>query len=312
MIDVKNLTMDYGATRALDDVSFEVKEGEVVGLLGPNGAGKTTLMRILTTYLYPTRGTAVINGIDVTQDPLRVRQMIGYLPETPPLYPDMRVSDFLTFVGESRDLDAAALKRRKEWVIEATQIARVWKHNISELSLGFRQRVGLAQALIHDPQVVILDEPTSGLDPMQIIGIRRLIKDLVQTKTVICSTHILQEASAVADRLVIVDRGRVVANGKLGELKEQKGHDAVFAVTVQAPREDVWAALHSIPTVKELKVAAESAAGIRFVGTAGSRLEVAAYVSRFVREKGWVLEELTLRDPSLEDIFIGFFDTSET
>ena len=192
MIDVKNLTMDYGLTRALDDVSFEVKEKEIVGLLGPNGAGKTTLMRILTTYLYPTLGTATIGGIDITVDPLRVRQMLGYLPETPPLYMDMRVDEYLTFVGESRGLDAATLRKRKDWVIEETQIAGVWKHNAGELSLGYRQRVGLAQALIHDPEVVILDEPTSGLYPMQIIGIRQLIKYLAKTKTIIYSTHILQ------------------------------------------------------------------------------------------------------------------------
>jgi ABC-2 type transport system ATP-binding protein len=312
MIDVKNLTMDYGLTRALEGISFSVQEKEIVGLLGPNGAGKTTLMRILTTYLFPTQGSATINGIDITVDPLRVRQMIGYLPETPPLYMDMRVDEYLTFVGESRGLDSAMLRKRKDWVIEATQIAGVWKHNASELSLGFRQRVGLAQALIHDPQVVILDEPTSGLDPMQIIGIRQLIKDLAKTKTIIFSTHILQEASAVADRLVIIDRGKLVANGTLRELKEQKGKDIMFTVAIQAPKDEAWAALKSIPAVKELKLSGEAGTSFRFTGTASSLDEVAAFANQFVKQKGWVLKELSLREPSLEDIFLGYFKPSET
>ena len=214
MIEAKNLTMHYGATCALDNVSFRTSEKEVVGLLGPNGAGKTTLMRILTTFIYPTKGTASICGHDITENPLAARKTLGYLPENPPLYVDMRVDEYLDFVGRSRGLSSAKLKERKEWVIEATQIRKVYKHTIFELSLGYRQRVGLAQALIHDPQVVILDEPTSGLDPMQIVGIRKLIKDLSREKTVIFSTHILQEASAVSDRLLIIDQGRIIAQGR--------------------------------------------------------------------------------------------------
>ncbi len=311
MIDVKSLTMDYGVTRALDGVSFDVKEKEIVGLLGPNGAGKTTIMRLLTTYLYPTSGTAVIGGVDITEDPLRVRQMLGYLPETPPLYMDMRVDEYIAFVGQSRGLQGSELKKRKDWVIEATQIAGVWKHNLNEISLGFRQRVGLAQALIHDPKVVILDEPTSGLDPMQIIGIRKLIKDLSQTKTIIFSTHILQEASAVADRLVIIDRGKIVANGTLQELKVQRGKDVTFAVTLQAPRDEAWAALKSIPAVKTLNLTSESPQAVHFSGTASSLDEVAAFVNQFVKQKGWVVKELALREPSLEEIFLGYFKPSE-
>lgn len=228
MIEVDNLTMYYGALPALVDVTFEAKEGEVVGLLGPNGAGKTTLMRILTTFFYPTKGTARINGIDITGNPQAVRNIIGYLPETPPLYMDMRVDEFINFVGRSRGLSDGKLKERIDWVVEATRISEVWKHMINELSLGFRQRVGLAQALIHDPQVVILDEPTSGLDPLQIVAIRKLIKDLAREKAVIFSTHILQEASSVAQRLVIIDRGRIIANSLLDDLKKEKTLEEAF------------------------------------------------------------------------------------
>ena len=221
MIEAKNLTMFYGSTRAVDGVSFEVKEREIVGFLGPNGAGKTTVMRLLTTFIYPTAGIARIAGFDVTENPISARRALGYLPETPPLYMDMRVDDFMNFVGHARGLKGNKLKERKDWVAQACGITPVWKHNIYELSMGYRQRVGLAQALIHDPAVVILDEPTSGLDPIQIIGIRNLIKELSKTKTILFSTHILQEASAISHRLFIMNRGKIVAQGTLDELRGQ-------------------------------------------------------------------------------------------
>lgn len=218
MIETKDLHMVYGTTRALGGVSFKIQPGEIVGLLGPNGAGKTTIMRILTTFVYPTKGRAVVGGHDVIRDPIAVRRVMGYLPETPPLYTDMRVDEYVDFVGRSRGLRGRTLKDRKSWVIEAVGIASVWKHAIHELSLGYRQRVGLAQALIHDPQVVVLDEPTSGLDPIQIIGIRDLIRSLAKNKTILFSTHILQEAAAISNRLVIINAGQVVAQGTLKEL----------------------------------------------------------------------------------------------
>lgn len=223
MITAQNVSMHYGSVRAVSDVSFTVKKGEIVAFLGPNGAGKTTLMRVLTTFIYPTRGRVVINGIDITQDPIGARKAFGYLPEMPPLYADMRVDDFMHFVGKARGLRGHHLKEREDWVIEACGIAPVWKHAIYELSLGYRQRVGLAQALIHDPQVLILDEPTSGLDPIQIIGIRHLIKELSKTKAIIFSTHILHEASTLSDRLFIINRGCIVAQGTVQELRTSAG-----------------------------------------------------------------------------------------
>lgn len=221
MIDVQSLTMYYGSFKALAEVSFQAREREILGLLGPNGAGKTTAMRILTTYLYPSSGTATINGKDILEKPMEIRKQIGYLPETAPLYPEMQVEEYLKFIAHARELNRKTIKDRLEWVKEKCGIGPVWKHTISELSKGFRQRVGLAQALIHDPKVLILDEPTSGLDPLQIIGIRDLIRDLAQEKTIVFSTHILQEVEAIANRIVIINEGKVVSQGTQQELEKE-------------------------------------------------------------------------------------------
>lgn len=213
--------MHYGPATALDHVSFQANPGEILGLLGPNGAGKTTAMRILTTYLYPSSGTATVDGFDILENPMEVRKRIGYLPETVPLYSDMRVDEYLTFVGKARALEGAKLKERLAWVSQACHLKPVWKHLLCELSKGYGQRVGLAQALIHDPKVLILDEPTSGLDPIQIVAIRTLVKSLAQEKTIIFSTHILQEVEALADRIVIINEGKLVAQGTKRELAEK-------------------------------------------------------------------------------------------
>ncbi len=224
MIDVQSLTMHYGPVVALDHVSFQTNPGEILGLLGPNGAGKTTAMRLLTTYLYPSSGTAKVDGFDILEEPLEVRKHIGYLPETVTLYADMQVDEYLAFVGKARGLEGARLAERMEWVKEACHLKTVWKHFLSELSKGYGQRAGLAQALIHDPKVLILDEPTSGLDPIQIIEIRSLIKSLAKQKTVVFSTHILQEVEVLADRIVILNEGKLVAQGTKRELAEKVPH----------------------------------------------------------------------------------------
>lgn len=221
MIEVERLSMRYGSFTALDEISFQVKEKEILGLLGPNGAGKSTAMRILTTCLRPVSGTARIAGADIHKDPRRVRRMIGYLPETAPLYLDMKTDDYLAFVGSARGLGGKQLADRLGWLREICRLEPVWKHALHELSKGYRQRVGLAQALIHDPQVLILDEPTSGLDPLQILGIRSLVRDLAREKTIIFSTHVLQEAEAMADRMVILNEGRIVAEGTREALEEE-------------------------------------------------------------------------------------------
>jgi ABC-2 type transport system ATP-binding protein len=213
--------MHYGPVVALDRVSFRANPGEILGLLGPNGAGKTTAMRILTTYLYPSSGTAKVDGFDILENPTEVRKRTGYLPETVPLYAEMRVDEYLIFAGKARGLEGAKLAERLEWVKNACHLKSVWKHLLGELSKGFGQRVGLAQALIHDPKVLILDEPTSGLDPIQIIEIRTLIKSLAKEKTILFSTHILPEVEALADRIVIINEGKLVAQGTKQELAEK-------------------------------------------------------------------------------------------
>lgn len=221
MINIQNLTMRYGSFTALDNISFEIKKGEILGLLGPNGAGKTTLMRVLTTYFYPFSGTIKIGKFDILKDPIEIRKKIGYLPETIPLYLNMRVDEYLKFIGNARGLFAEKLSKRMEWVREACNLSSVWKHQLSELSKGYGQRVGLSQALIHDPKVLILDEPTSGLDPIQIIEIRSLIKNLSKEKMIIFSTHILQEAEVLADKIVILNEGKLVASGTQKELSKK-------------------------------------------------------------------------------------------
>ena len=218
MIDVQSLTMHYGSFTALDGISFQVREGEILGLLGPNGAGKTTCMRILTTYLYPTSGTVKLDNYDILEKPIEVRRVTGYMPETAPLYTEMRTDEYLGFVGRARGLHGYLLERRLAWVRKNCKIRSVWKHTLSEISKGFRQRVGLAQALIHDPKILILDEPTSGLDPLQVMSIRDLLRSLSEHKTIIFSTHILREVEVMADRIVIINEGKVVAVGTQQEL----------------------------------------------------------------------------------------------
>jgi ABC-2 type transport system ATP-binding protein len=307
MIEAKKLSMYYGPTRALDGVSFAAMENEVLGLLGPNGAGKSTLMRILTTYIYPTKGTATVCGFDITKDPLSCRKIIGYLPENPPLYMDMRVDEYIDFVGRSRGLSGRELEERKEWVIEATQISGVWKHLIFELSLGYKQRVGLAQALIHDPQVVILDEPTSGLDPMQIIGIRALIRSLAKNKTIIFSTHILQEASAVSDRLIIIDRGKIIAQGTVAELGKSRQQQAMIVVSLKASRQEVEPNLKHLECLKSTAFIEERNGFSTFNCAVHAYTDAAAAINALSREKGWMIGELSPKESSLEDIFLGLF-----
>ncbi|OAQ20190.1 ABC transporter ATP-binding protein [Thermosulfurimonas dismutans] len=218
MVEAQGLTMHYGPVVAVSDLSFKVDKGEILGLLGPNGAGKTTILKILSTQIVPTAGTARINGLDVLEQPERVRSQFGYLPENPPLYNDMEVEEYLSFVAAARGLSGTKKASRLDWVISACGLSSVLRKPIGTLSKGFRQRVGLAQALIHDPPVLILDEPTTGLDPLQIAEMRKLIRELARDKAVIFSTHILQEVEALADRVLILNQGRMVACGTQKEI----------------------------------------------------------------------------------------------
>jgi ABC-2 type transport system ATP-binding protein len=228
-IKIQNLSKVYGTQRAVDDISFEVAKGEIVGFLGPNGAGKSTTMKILTGYVPATDGSAEVNGFDVKISPMQVKSSIGYLPEHNPLYLDMYVREFLEFTGSLYSLKGKTLQIKVAETIEMVGLGLEKHKKIGQLSKGYRQRVGLAQALIHNPDVLILDEPTTGLDPNQLVEIRDLIKSVGKNKTVIFSTHIMQEVEAICDRVVIINRGKIVANGTLSELKQGgKGIEDVF------------------------------------------------------------------------------------
>ena len=228
-IKIQNLSKTYGTQRAVDDISFEVAKGEIVGFLGPNGAGKSTTMKILTGYLPATEGSAEVNGFDVKTSPLQVKSSIGYLPEHNPLYLDMYVREFLEFTGSLYGLKGKTLQIKVAETIEMVGLGLEKHKKIGQLSKGYRQRVGLAQALIHNPDVLILDEPTTGLDPNQLVEIRDLIKSVGKDKTVIFSTHIMQEVEAICDRVVIINRGKIVANCTLSKLKQGgKGIEEVF------------------------------------------------------------------------------------
>lgn len=304
MIEVSGLSKSFGTMKALDDVSFRIGRGEILGFLGPNGAGKSTTMKIITTFLAPDGGTVKVDGIDVLERPLEVRRRIGYLPENVPLYLDMNIHEYLGFVGSARGLEGARLRERLDWCVEACGLRTEYRKNIGELSKGYRQRTGLAQALIHDPDILILDEPTSGLDPLQILGIRELIRSLAGSKTIIFSTHILQEVSPVTERVVIINEGRVIADGTVGELSRgAMGSNRVY-VGARADAVAVEAALRSLPAISELRPL-PAADGCRFEARAPFSEDLVGAVERLARGGGWQLTELHEAPYSLEDTFIA-------
>lgn len=249
MIEVRGLTKKYGERVAVNDISFSVKQGEILGFLGQNGAGKTTTMKILTCFMSATEGTASIAGFDVFENPLEVKRRIGYLPETPPLYPELLVSEYLSFVADLRGIPSGEKKRRIDSVMERCQLGDVRSRLIGNLSKGYRQRVGLAQAMIHDPQVLILDEPTVGLDPKQVSEARGLIKSLRSERTVIYSTHILSEVAATCDRIIIIDRGKIVAQEAINSLGSA-GAITKTEIVVQKIDDGVLSAIKAIQGVK--------------------------------------------------------------
>lgn len=302
MIDVRGVTKSYGTTVALKEIAFSVPRNEILGFLGPNGAGKSTAMKIITTYLAPDEGSVTVDGIDVTKNPLAVRTRIGYLPETAPLYADMRVSDYLEFVASARGLSGAKLRERLEWVYDATSVRDVLFKNVNELSKGYRQRVGLAQALVHDPDVLILDEPTSGLDPRQIIGIRNLIRDLAKTKTIIFSSHILAEINAVTDRITIIHEGRIVADGLAHELREKARKTNRTSVELAHANGEAETALREIPGVTSVVKAPAGSGG--WIVTAPLGRDVRHEINALARARNWSLLELHTETPTLEEAFI--------
>jgi len=305
LIEVKDLTKSFGERTAVDHVSFVVNRGEILGFLGPNGAGKTTTMRILTGFLPATSGTAQVAGFDVFNDSLEVRKRIGYLPENPPLYLDMTVSAYLEFVARIKNVPAEKRKARVDDAMAKTNITDKRHELIKRLSRGYKQRVGLAQALVHDPEVIILDEPTVGLDPKQIIEVRHLIKGLAGSHTIILSTHILPEVSMTCDRVVIINRGRIAAIDTPANLTTQlKGVQNVL-LEVAADQNAVSAAVREIPGVR--KVTAEPAGGngrVALMVEVSSGQDVRSQIAARIVGRGWPLYELRGVNLSLEEIFL--------
>jgi ABC-2 type transport system ATP-binding protein len=308
-IVVDRLTKVYGALVAVDHISFEVPRGTILGFLGPNGAGKTTTIRMLTCYMPPTSGSAKVAGFDVFTESLRVKQHIGYLPESTPLYNEMRVCEYLDFRGQLRGLDRETRRLRIEQVAERTWIRDRLRSVIGTLSKGYRQRVGIADVLLHNPGVLVLDEPTVGLDPSQIREARKLIAELAGDHTVLLSTHTLQEVEMVCQKVIIIGRGRVLAHGTPDELKARAGGGGL-RVEVRGPGDQVRAALLAIGGVEKVEALPGGLPGqvgvwsVRGRVTADLREQIAALIAK----RGWSLRELRQEGSSLEEFFVGITD----
>ena len=309
MIKVEGLTKRYARTVAVDNVSFEVEKGQIVGFLGPNGAGKTTTMRVLTCFLPPTGGQAEVAGFNVTADPMEVKKRIGYLPETPPLYPEMEVLEYLTFVGRLKGISKADVPARVKEVAERCSCADVGNKLIAKLSKGYRQRVGLAQAIIHNPDVLILDEPTAGLDPKQIIETRELIKSLAGDHTIILSTHILPEVEQTCEKVIIINKGKIVAIDTVNNLTSRlRGSEAV-AVEISARNGDlnstqVQQRLEQVPGVSRVVARSAKENHFRFEVESLQGHHIRPEIARGVVDSGWNLHELHPVAFSLEEVFL--------
>jgi ABC-2 type transport system ATP-binding protein len=311
VIEVQNLTKRYGRVTAVDDISFRVERGEILGFLGPNGAGKTTTMRILTGYMPATEGKAFVAGFDVFEQPLDAKRRTGYLPETPPLYPDMTVLEYLAFVARIKGVPVADQKQRVRAVMERTRVADMANRLCSKLSKGYKQRVGLAQALIHNPDVLILDEPTAGLDPKQINETRLLIKELAGDHTIILSTHILPEVSQTCQRVVIINKGKVVAVDTPGNLTDRLSGSSTMYVQVDANGSDASAALSRVAGVARVVESdrRDSLVGYEVVSESGR--DVRRDLANTIVTSGWGLLELRPARISLEEVFLTLTEVDE-
>src|SRR5688500_4601522 len=305
MIEVQHLTKRYGPFTAVDDISFRVEKGEILGFLGPNGAGKTTTMRVLTGYMPPTDGKAIVAGYDVFEKPIEAKQRTGYLPETPPLYPEMTVREYLTFVArlKLKNVSRAERTERVNVAMRKTRVDDMASRHCAKLSKGYKQRVGLAQALIHDPEVLILDEPTAGLDPKQIIETRDLIRGLAGDHTIVLSTHILPEVAQTCQRVVIINKGRVVAVDTPQNLTHQLKGAATLYVQVDGSTGETDV-LRAVPGVSGVTVAEQHGQLVGYEIEAEPNRDVRREVARAIVDRGWGLLELRPTRMSLEEIFL--------
>jgi len=306
-ITVNNLTKFYGSEKAVDNISFSVNKGEILGFLGPNGAGKTTTMKIITCYLPPSSGSVEVDGLSVEAQSLEVRRKIGYLPELNPLYLDMNVMDYLEYCARLHGISNNAMKSRLKEMVDVCGLTSVRHKDIGELSKGYKQRVGLAQAMIHDPEVLILDEPTSGLDPNQIVEIRHLIRKLGKAKTVILSTHILPEVQATCDRVIIINDGAIVANGTTEELQQSFQGTAKYSVEVKAPvndpMHDIFPKLKEMENVDTVTYEGQDGPNFRFSLHSSKGVDIREQLFKQAVSENWILMELSKQTISLEDVF---------
>jgi ABC-2 type transport system ATP-binding protein len=298
MIDVRHLRRQFGPILAVDDVSFTVAKGAVLGFLGPNGAGKSTTMKMITGFLAPTSGTAIVCGADIVADPITAKIHIGYLPEGAPCYPDMTPASFLRFIARIRGKDQEAI----DLAVERTSLQTVMAQPIETLSKGFKRRVGLAQALLHDPDVLILDEPTDGLDPNQKHEVRTLINALAPQKAIIISTHLLEEVEAVCTRAIVIAQGRILADGTPGELEARSRHHNAVRLALVEERSDAAASLMRLPGVAEVETL-EDDDGTALMIFARNGRPIVAEVTDLVRTAGWTVRELRLERGRLDDVF---------
>jgi len=302
MIKAENLVKKYGELAALDGVSFDLQEGEVVGVLGPNGAGKTTLLRILVAFLEPTSGKVIIDGLDTgnSLNQQKIKSKIGYLPEHAPLYEDMTVTEYLEFTGRMQGIKKDKLDERLSYVIQKCGLKEKENAEISTLSKGYRQRTGLAQALIHDPKIVILDEPTTGLDPSQRIEIRDLIKEIGKSKTVILSSHVLSEVQSTCSRILILNKGKIVADGTPQDLKAKSENESTINIEVEQLGANLVSRIKAVEGIKSVEVN-----GNKIAVTVGMGIDPRKDIARIVVEGGSGLLELTRKQVDLEDVFIS-------
>ena len=307
MISVKNLTKYYGDFQALKGISFEIKSGEIVGILGPNGAGKSTTLRILTCYLNPTDGDAIIDGKSILNDEINVKKTIGYLPESAPLYNDMCVFDYLVYMADIQDLDKNKLNERLDYVVDVCSLKEVISKPIGELSKGYKQRVGLAGSIIHDPKILILDEPTNGLDPNQIVEIRELIKELGKEKTVLVSTHILSEVEATCSRAIIINKGDIIADDTPRNLSSSfANHNKLTTVKISIKTSDnietIKEKLSNIKDVYKTEIE-EFSNDIKEVSIYSNSEEPRDEIYRFIKNTDWIIYEMTKVKENLETVF---------
>ncbi|MDA3840097.1 MAG: ATP-binding cassette domain-containing protein [Patescibacteria group bacterium] len=304
MIEVKNLSKKIGSTKILDDISFSVKQGEILGFLGPNGAGKSTTMKIITSFWAGSEGKVIIDGLNVAEDSLEIRRKIGYLPENVPLYDEMRVFEYLKFIAEIRGIEKSEHKNAITKASEACGLSKVLRKPIDELSKGFRQRVGLAQAIIHEPDILILDEPTTGLDPNQIAEIRDLIKKIGKEKTVIFSTHILSEVSATCDRIIIINDGKIVGEGKPDELTEKSAHKELIYLKIKADKDAALKRIRGLENIEKVEIKDKESSNIYGYSIEPKNgVDIREYLSIAVAQQGWPILEYSRKKTSLEDVF---------